>query len=188
MYLRALAGKEKALGPEHSSTLDTVNNLGILYRAQGKLAQAEQMYLRALAGTEKALGPEHSSTLYTVNNLESLYRDQDKLAQAGYEKATQSETLPAITTVRNLGLLYRDQNETKEAEKMFQRAVLGRDKVLGSDHSSTLEVINDLNNLQLAVEETDNGNQNTDNGHDSSGKRDRIKRLLRLKRSKTGHS
>src|SRR5437773_7526126 len=36
MYQRALAGKEKALGPEHTSTLDTVNNLGVLYRNQGK--------------------------------------------------------------------------------------------------------------------------------------------------------
>ena len=50
MYVRALAGNEKALGPDHTSTLDTVNNLGILYRDQGKLAEAEQMYQRALAG------------------------------------------------------------------------------------------------------------------------------------------
>jgi hypothetical protein len=31
MYLRALAGYEKALGPGHPSTLNTVNNLGLLY-------------------------------------------------------------------------------------------------------------------------------------------------------------
>jgi hypothetical protein len=31
MYNRALAGYEKTLGPEHTSTLDTVNNLGVLY-------------------------------------------------------------------------------------------------------------------------------------------------------------
>jgi hypothetical protein len=32
MYERALARYEKALGAEYTSTLDTVNNLGILYR------------------------------------------------------------------------------------------------------------------------------------------------------------
>ena len=42
--------------PEHTSTLDTVNNLGILYADQGKLALAEQMYERALRGNETALG------------------------------------------------------------------------------------------------------------------------------------
>ena len=32
MYTRALQGYEAALGPDHISTLDTVNNLGLLYR------------------------------------------------------------------------------------------------------------------------------------------------------------
>ena len=54
MYQRALQGREKAEGPEHTSTLDTVNNLGILYVDQGKLVEAEQMYQRALQGYEKA--------------------------------------------------------------------------------------------------------------------------------------
>jgi Tetratricopeptide repeat len=49
-------GRVKALGPDHTSTLDTVNNLGNLYRDQGKLPESEKMYLRALAGREKALG------------------------------------------------------------------------------------------------------------------------------------
>jgi Tfp pilus assembly protein PilF len=48
MYQRALHGKEKAWGLEHTSTLDTVNNLAVLYKSQGKLVKAEQMYQRAL--------------------------------------------------------------------------------------------------------------------------------------------
>jgi tetratricopeptide (TPR) repeat protein len=54
MYQRALQGKEKAWGPDHTSTLSTVNNLGNLYADQGKLVKAEQMYQRALQGKEKA--------------------------------------------------------------------------------------------------------------------------------------
>jgi hypothetical protein len=37
MYIRALAGFEKALGHDHTLTLNTVNNLGSLYLDQGKL-------------------------------------------------------------------------------------------------------------------------------------------------------
>ncbi len=44
MYLRALGGKEKAWGPEHTLMLGIVNNLGRLYKDQGKLVEAEQMY------------------------------------------------------------------------------------------------------------------------------------------------
>ncbi|SLM38781.1 beta transducin-like protein het-e4s, partial [Lasallia pustulata] len=73
MYRRALEGKEKAWGPRHTSTLHTVNNLGVLYAEQGKMAEAEAMYRRALEGYEKAWGPEHTSTLNTINNLGSLY-------------------------------------------------------------------------------------------------------------------
>ena len=48
MYKRALQGKEEALGPKHALTLNTVNNLGNLYKGNGKLAEAEKMYERAL--------------------------------------------------------------------------------------------------------------------------------------------
>lgn len=41
-------------------TLNTVNNLGILYFHQGRLKDAEEMYQRALVGCEKALGPDHN--------------------------------------------------------------------------------------------------------------------------------
>jgi hypothetical protein len=44
MYQRALQGYEKAWGPEHTSTLNTVNNLGNLYKNLGRLDEAEKMY------------------------------------------------------------------------------------------------------------------------------------------------
>ena len=72
MLNSALAGKEKALGPDHTSTLATVNNLANLYLNQGRLSDAERMYNRALARKGKALGPDHISTLNTVNNLAVL--------------------------------------------------------------------------------------------------------------------
>ncbi|KAG4427552.1 hypothetical protein IFR05_016963, partial [Cadophora sp. M221] len=81
-FNRALQGCEEALGPDHTSTLSTVNNLGNLYADQGKLAEAEKMCLRALQGHEEALGPDHTSTLSMVNNLGELYSDQGKLVEA----------------------------------------------------------------------------------------------------------
>ena len=53
MFVRALRGYE--LGPDHTSTLRTVNNLGEgeLLKQQGKLEEAQAMYYRALRGYEK---------------------------------------------------------------------------------------------------------------------------------------
>jgi tetratricopeptide (TPR) repeat protein len=79
MYMRALKGYEKAGEPEHTLTLDKVNNLGNLYRVQGRLKEAEEMYERALKGREKA---EHSSTLNTAHNVDHLYSHQGRLKEA----------------------------------------------------------------------------------------------------------
>ncbi|KAJ9656807.1 hypothetical protein H2198_004695 [Neophaeococcomyces mojaviensis] len=153
MYERALAGREKALGAEHTSTLDTVNNLGVLYYNQGKLEKAEQMCMRALAGREKALGAEHTSTLDTVNNLGVLYRNQGKLekaeqtymrALAGKEKALGAEHTSTLNTIDNLGILYWNQGKLEKAEQMYIRALAGKEKALGAEHTSTLDTVNNL--------------------------------------------
>ena len=46
MSKRALNGKEKALGPDHPSTLGAVHNLGLFFKNQGRLVEAETMYQR----------------------------------------------------------------------------------------------------------------------------------------------
>jgi tetratricopeptide (TPR) repeat protein len=79
MYVRALAGYEKALGPDHTSTLSTVNNLGGL---QGKYEQAEEMHRQALRLRETVLGKEHPYTLASMNNLANVLSDQGKYEQA----------------------------------------------------------------------------------------------------------
>ena len=153
MYVRALAGREKALGPEHISTLDTVNNLGNLYADQGKLREAEHLYLRALAGFEKALGLEDTSTLNIVNNLGVLYGDQGKLeeaedmyvrALAGTEKTLGPEHTSTLNTLNNLGCLYSDRGKLREAKDMYLRALAGTERVIGPDHTSTLKIVNNL--------------------------------------------
>ena len=143
MYQRALLGLEKAWGPEHTSTLDTVNSLGILYADQDRLVEAEQMYQRALQGYEKAWGPEYTSTLNTVNNLGILYADQGKLVEAeqmcrralqGFEKVWGPDHTSTLNTVSKLGLLYKKQDKLVEAEQMCRRALQGYEKVVGPDH------------------------------------------------------
>ncbi|KAJ5811824.1 hypothetical protein N7474_008125 [Penicillium riverlandense] len=68
---------EKDSGPDHTSTLIAVNCLGLLYRDQGKLKEAEEMYQRALAGYERAFGPDHSRTRQLVERLNALSITED---------------------------------------------------------------------------------------------------------------
>jgi tetratricopeptide (TPR) repeat protein len=160
MYQRALQGSEKAWGLEHTSTLDTVNNLGLLYENLGRLDEAEKMFQRALQGKEKAWGPEHTSTLDIVNNLGVLYADLGRLDEAekmyqralqGKEKALGPEHTSILDTVNNLGSLYKDLGRLNEAEKMYQRALQGKEKALGLEHTSTLDTVNNLGVLYKAL-------------------------------------
>jgi tetratricopeptide (TPR) repeat protein len=122
MYLRALRGKEKAWGPDHTSTLDTINNLGNLYSDQGKMQEAEEMYLRALRGYEKAIGPQYIAR----------YR-------------------PAINTLWGFGSLLRKQGKSVEARTYYQRAYDNLTALLGSQHYDVQSMHEDLVDLNQNI-------------------------------------
>lgn len=54
---RALAIRERVLGPGHTDTADSLNNMGVLLKAQGELAAARPLLERALAMWERCGGP-----------------------------------------------------------------------------------------------------------------------------------
>jgi hypothetical protein len=49
LYLRALAIRERVLGPGHPSTLGTLASLAALYDAEGRHDEAEALRVRAVA-------------------------------------------------------------------------------------------------------------------------------------------
>ena len=56
MYERALRGREKTLGLTHKDTLQTVLDLALLLRGQGKLSEAEAYLERAYLGRLEIFG------------------------------------------------------------------------------------------------------------------------------------
>ena len=46
-FEQALAIRKKALGPDHPDVAQSLNNLAVLYDAQGQYAKAEPLYLRS---------------------------------------------------------------------------------------------------------------------------------------------
>ena len=152
-YQRALEGKENLLGPDDTSTLETVNNLGLVYTNLGKQQDAEQMCLRALHGRERVLGISHVSTLESVNNLGFLYTRKGNVPEAerlykealvGYQKTLGPSNTLTLDTINNLGLLYAKCGKLKQAGDMYKQAIEGFEKLLGPNHTSTLIVANNL--------------------------------------------
>jgi tetratricopeptide (TPR) repeat protein len=79
---RALAIREKALGPNDPDVGVLLNNLASLYQAQGRYTDAEPLFKRSLAILEKALGPDHPELANCLKNLAQLYKDQGRYADA----------------------------------------------------------------------------------------------------------
>ena len=70
------------LGPAHPDVAASLNNLAVLYAAQGKYTVAEPLHKRALAIDEKALGPNHPDVAADLSNLASLLRKTNRKAEA----------------------------------------------------------------------------------------------------------
>jgi tetratricopeptide (TPR) repeat protein len=82
MNRQTLARKEKVLGPEHPSTLTSMNNLANVLNRQGKYEEAEAMNRQTLARYEKVLGPEHLNTLTSVHCLAHLLAKQRRIDES----------------------------------------------------------------------------------------------------------
>jgi TolB-like protein/Tfp pilus assembly protein PilF len=153
LFRDALAIREKTLGPEHSDTATSLNNLADLLRDQGDFAGARPLHERALAIRERALGPEHPDTATSLNNLAILLKAGGDFAGAlrlyqralaVREKALGPEHPDTATSLNNLANLLRDQGDFAGARSLHERALAIREKALGPEHSDTATSLNNL--------------------------------------------
>ena len=159
LYARALAIREKALGPDHPDVAESLNNLAELYCSQGAYAEAQPLHARALAIREKALGPNHPLVAQSLNNLAGLYRAQGAYAEAQplyaralaiWEKALGPDHPHVAASLNNLAELYRAQGAYAEAQPLFARALAIWEKALGPDHPLVATSLNNLGALYHA--------------------------------------
>jgi tetratricopeptide (TPR) repeat protein len=146
------------LEPEHPATGPLLNNLALLLKDQGALAEARPLYERALAIHEKQLGPEHAQTATSLNNLAAVLQDQGALAEARplleralaiREKQLGPEhprTANGLSTLA--GLLY-EKGDLAEARSLCERALAISEKQLGPEHHDTAM---NLHNLALLLQ------------------------------------
>src|SRR6266436_4992844 len=153
---RALAIREKVLGPEHPDTASGLNNLASLLRDQGDLAGARSLYERALAIREKVLGPEHPDTASVLNNLACLLRAQGNLsgarplherALAISEKVFGPEHPDTASGLNNLAFLLQSQSDLAGARPLYERALTIHEKALGPEHPDTAASLSNLARL-----------------------------------------
>ena len=153
---RALAIREKALGPDHPQVATSLVNLALLYDKKGDYAQAESLYQRALMIYEKALGPDHPYVATSLSNLAGLYDKKGDYAKAEPlyqralaidEKAFGPNHPDVATDLNNLALLYNNKGDYAKAEPLYKRALAIVEKLPGPIHSLVAITLNNLAEL-----------------------------------------
>jgi tetratricopeptide (TPR) repeat protein/CHAT domain-containing protein len=159
-YKRALAIREKSLGPDHLGVADILNNLAEFYRDMGNYSEAKPLFERALAIKEKSLGPDHLDVAISLSMFAKLYHDMGnygeakslyKRALAIREKAMGLDHPDLATIINNLAMCYEDIGNYEEIESLYKRALAIREKALGSDHPDLATIINNLAELYETI-------------------------------------
>jgi tetratricopeptide (TPR) repeat protein len=155
----ALDIRERIHAPDDPKLAYGLDNLALLYRAQGRYAEAEPLYQRSLAISEKALGPEHPEVATSLNNRAALYQAQGRYAEAELhhqralairDKALGPEHLDVAQSLNNLAELYRALGRHAEAEPLSQRALAIWERVFGPQHPRVATGLDNLGALYRA--------------------------------------
>ena len=150
---RALAIREKALGPNHPDVAASVNNLAHVYERLGRYAEADKLFQRSIEIWEKALGPKHPHLATSLLNLASVYADEDRFdeAEALYKRALGIREAAfgpnhsdVATVLNNLAAIYEAQGRSDELETHAKRALAIVTKSLGPNNPDTAKVIRKL--------------------------------------------
>ncbi len=160
LHERALAIREKALGPEHPDVAASLNNLANLHYATAELTLARPLYERALAIWEEALGPEHPDVAASLNNLANVYQAAREygLAQTTYEravaiweKALGPDHPDFAHALVNLAQLHYVVGDYSQARTLHERALAIWEKVGGPDHIDVAASLAGLADVSVAV-------------------------------------
>jgi hypothetical protein len=63
LFKEALTGRQRELGDDHPDTLESKNDLAVLYKEQARYEESEKLLLEALEGRRLKLGDAHPHTI-----------------------------------------------------------------------------------------------------------------------------
>jgi tetratricopeptide (TPR) repeat protein len=120
----------------------------------------EIYYKRAKDGYEKELGRNDEKTLEATCGLimvtcssdeERIEKLRDLVARMKAALGEDNET--TLDTLNSLGSRLNDLGDYEDARKVYEKCLLGQEKVLGEDHKKTLDTVNNLGNVYYKMED-----------------------------------
>ncbi|PGH11558.1 hypothetical protein AJ79_04816 [Helicocarpus griseus UAMH5409] len=153
-YQRAFQGYRKQ--NLISAMMQTTNNMGLLYLAEGNFVEAEKRHLQVVEEVQNTLGEDHPSVFNAIENLGLLHAKQGRYKEAErylFESLTKREQFlgpdhPSIVVTRdNIAFALISQGKVDEAEYQYQQALASGERTIGLKHTTTLRIINNFADL-----------------------------------------
>jgi CHAT domain-containing protein/tetratricopeptide (TPR) repeat protein len=144
------------LGKEHPAVAEAINNLGLVYLAQGDYSKAEKLLIRSLVISEKALGASHLNVAATLSSLGRVYKMQGDFSRAeqllsrslAIKESALGPGHPGVAkALSNLAGLYKVQGQFDKAEQLYFRSIAIQKKALGNDNLNIAFTLNNLAEL-----------------------------------------
>ena len=150
MAERALAIRERTLGPLHPDVATSLISLGVQRTLEADPAAAKPLLERALAIREAAFGPGHplvAAALHSLAGL-SIFMLDDERAKVLIERAQQireafygADHPDTIRTLMNLAIVYQETGDYGAARQRYERALELAEKMQDSTDPLTLRVL-----------------------------------------------
>ncbi|OQR82346.1 TPR repeat containing protein [Achlya hypogyna] len=144
--LQCLQRRREQLGPNDPRTIESVNNLGMLYKGMGNLSEAEDCLAPAAEYYKRVLGLKSDATWKCLLNLATVYLQQGRCRDARavleliwpHIQAEAPQThLVVGTALFAWGLLHWTSMELATAATYFEEAFAWHLKHLGPAHLQT---------------------------------------------------
>src|SRR5499427_6973845 len=154
---QALAIGRRTWGSEHVRVAQSLNDLGVLHREEGRLAAAEPLLTESLAIRRKLLGSMDKDVAVTLVELARLLQDRGRDAEAEplarealaiRKQIFGDEHRETATSKNELGLLLLRRGDIAGAEPLFRENLATNQRLLGSGHPNTAAA---MGNLALAL-------------------------------------
>ncbi len=150
---RAMNVSLQVHGRAHDFTAKALSAFAELRRKQGRLPEAEDLAKRAFSVRKDLHGDDHPETARSLNDIAVLAMEEGRFADAisiledlSTHSNTPDETVLGLA-LDNLGMAYYSSERFADAERVFERALAIRERIMPQGH---FDVITSRNNLALA--------------------------------------
>jgi tetratricopeptide (TPR) repeat protein len=147
--LELISPNDPRLGP-------TINSLGLVYRAENKLPQAEGAFRRAALFIEKANAPDSIDVANSNLNIGSILVSEGRYNLAEpflqkayriYQKQLGDKSPKTAAVMAQMGEMYRNLHDNGQSELLLKRALDVQETARGIDDPNVANTVNSLAEL-----------------------------------------